>query len=402
MILSSGHSRDAIEESLPRRDWVVLPLIGMLTIVLMMGSTECIARRMFAASKTGYERCMVLGDPTTGARGIPNSVCWEKAPETPLIEYRFNRCGHRAGMECGPKPLGTYRIVMIGSSVALGQRVQREESFAALLPKELTRRTGRTVDLYNESMGFGFSHSMALHFKEVVAAQPDLVLWILTPIDVSRGTDIVPRGNTDPGAGLNFPEKAWRRLRAGLASKSIDGSAAELFDYTKTAYMLRHFLYLSQSETLKSLLIASDDEAGYLRAEPSTAWQRFLTQFGRDAEDIEEQAKLAGVPFAAVLVPSRGQAAMISAGEWPIGFDPYKLSDELRSIIVSHGGSYIDILPDFRKLSNPERLYFPMDGHPNVEGNAVISSMLANELTSGRIPALQTVAPVQKAMKHRI
>jgi hypothetical protein len=288
----------------------------------------------------------------------------------------------------------------MGSSVALGQMVRREESFAALLPEELTRRIKRPVELYNEGMGFGFSHSTTLRFKDVLSAQPDLILWVLTPPDIERGKEVVPRGNPDPGAALSFPEKTWRRLQVAFASQSIKGALGELFSYSKTAYMLRHFMYESQSETLKSFLRASDAEAGYLKAEPSAAWQSFLRELESDAADVEGHAQAAGTPFAAVLVPSRGQAAMISTGEWPAGFDPYKLGHELRSIIERYGGSYVDILPAFRSVPNPERLYFPMDGHPNADGHAIISSMLATELTGGAVPALQMAAPAQNAMER--
>jgi hypothetical protein len=397
---TSASGAVAKEESLPRRDWILLPLISFLTIVLLMGFTEWIARRMFESSKTSYMSCMVINDHMTGTRGIPNSVCWEKAPESSLIEYRFNSCGHRAGVECGPKPAGTYRIVLMGSSIALGQHVQREKTFAARLPDELTERTGHTVELYNEGMGFGFTHTAALHFKEVLAAQPDLVLWVLTPMDISRGAEVVPRGNPDPGAGFGFPKKWWRRLQASLDSNSIEGAAAEMFNYSRTAYMLQHFLYQSQSATISAYLNAPDAEAGYLRVELSAAWRSSLRQFDEDAEDIERQAKSAGVPFAAAMIPGRAQAAMIGKGGWAAGFDPYKLNDELRSVIVSHGGIYIDILPDFRTLPNSERLYFAMDGHPNVKGSAVIASVLARELTSGAIPALRTDAPTWDVMKR--
>ena len=80
---------------------------------------------------------------------------------------------------------------------------------------------------------------------------------------------------------------------------------------------------------------------------------------------------------------------MISMSSWPPGYDPYKLGEELRTIITRHGGTYIDILPDYRNIMNPERGYYPMDGHPNVEGSAMIAKMLAKELTNGAIPALQ-------------
>ena len=208
--------------------------------------------------------------------------------------------------------------------------------------------------------------------------------------DLSRGAEVVLQGNPDSGANLNFARRNWRRLRSAFVSRSFEPEAVRLFSYTKTAYMLQHFLYESQNETLESIVRAPDSEAGYLRAEPSATWQGFLRQFESDAEDVGKQAKSAGIHFAATLVPGRAQAAMISVGKWPAAYDPYKLNDELRSIVVSNGGSFIDILPDFRSLANPERLYFPVDGHPNVEGNAEICSMLAKEITGGAIPALRT------------
>ena len=73
---------------------------------------------------------------------------------------------------------------------------------------------------------------------------------------------------------------------------------------------------------------------------------------------MEERAKSRGCALCGVfLVPTRAQAAMISMGEWPAGYDPYKLDDELRAIVTSHGGIYIDILPDFRNIPNPEQYY---------------------------------------------
>lgn len=328
-------------------------------------------------------------DAATGVHGIPNSVCWEKEPESPTVEYRFNSCGHRAGMECGPKRADTYRIVMVGSSVPLGQYVPQDASFAALLPKQLMKQSPRRVELYNASMGFGFSHSTALRFKEALAAQPDLILWIVTPTDISRGAEVAPSGNSDPGASLTFFKREWHRMRAALAEGSVQEAWSKLFGYTTTNLMLRHFLYLSQSETLRLSLEGSDIDEGYLKAQPSEAWRGFLSQFEKDAADVEGQATSAGVAFAAALVPGRVQAAMISTDTWPDGWNPYKLGDAVRSIVTRNGGVYIDILPDFRLIPNPELDYFAVDGHPNEEGHRLLAMLLARKLTNGSIPALQ-------------
>jgi hypothetical protein len=204
------------EAKLPRRDWILLPMISLLTIALLAGSTELIARRLFSESKTGMAKCMVLNDPATGARGIPNTSCWGKSAEGPWVEYSFNNSGYRAGMAFGAKQPGTYRIVMTGSSVAVGDLTQRDKTFAALLPTELTQLTGRKVQLYNEGMGWGFSHSVTLRFNDVLKEDPDLILWILTPMDVKRASLVLPTADLDPWSGLSPAEKVWKRLQADL------------------------------------------------------------------------------------------------------------------------------------------------------------------------------------------
>jgi hypothetical protein len=381
---------ESAAQSLPRRDWILLPLLSLLTVLALAGGTELAARKIFSDSKTGMERCMVLNDPATGARGIPNSVCWEKSPENPNIEFRFNRCGHRAGIECGPKPSGTYRIVMMGSSVAMGERVQQQESFAALLPKELEQRTGRRIELYNESMGWGFSHSLTLRFDQALNAQPDLILWILTPMDVERSALVLPtEGDLFDGGSLTLTQKLWQRARAAFAGKSFTAAMGEVFGRTRTALLLRHYLYKSQSQYLQAALAAPDEDIGFLKSSPSPEWQAHLHQFSQDAAEIEARANAAGIPLVAVLLPEREQAAMISVGAWPSGYDPYRLDEELRAIMAANGATYVDILPQFRAIANPEQYYYPVDGHPDPRGHRLLSGLLAGALSDGSIPALR-------------
>lgn len=166
---------------LPRRDWVLLPFIGILTISILAASTELIARFAFPSTAASPLDCLILDDPTTGVRAIPNTVCRSKAGETELIEYRFNSCGHRAGMECGPKSAGTYRIVMVGSSFGEGIGVRVDQTYASLLPRLLSQRTGRKIELYNEAVQLGSPRTIDIQFEKALAAQPDLVLWTLTP-----------------------------------------------------------------------------------------------------------------------------------------------------------------------------------------------------------------------------
>jgi hypothetical protein len=398
-VSDAGNTKEA---KLPLRDWVLLPTLSLLTIVLIAVSAETIARQVFGASGTNISSCLVLNDRITGVRGIPNSVCREKLPEAPLVEYGFNCAGFRTSMPCGPAPPGTYRIVLIGSSLAMGQLVPIEKTLATLLPEGLSQLTGRKVELYNEGMAYAFPRNTLLRFNDVLAAKPDLILWVLTPIDVKR-------------AGFLYAENPLKQQDHTSSSRpnnligSLKNSIRDIIrEHGENPLMgsvtaLRHLLYeyQSQSQYIQSYVTMRNgdegfwDVAGAFRAELSPEWEARLGEFEGYAADIARMAKAAGVPLVAALVPNRPQAAMISMGEWPIGFDPYKLGRELRSIITSEGATYVDILPDFRTIPNAQRYYYPIDGHPDAEGHEIIAGFLAKELSRGTVPELRAAAQSQ-------
>lgn len=386
------------EVKLPWRDWILLPVLSLLTICLIAGTFELAARQLLHKNKGTIAECLIR-TPADGVRGIPNCVCQEEKFEIKPVENRLNACGHRAGMGCGPKVPDAYRIVMTGSSLAEGADVQRERTFAALLPAELSQQTGRKVELYNEGLSGNNPRNVALHFKDVLAAHPNIILWVLTPHDIEN-VDPVP----DPHASTKSGRIGYAldRIRRAFAGKSLPEAAADLlspiqnrieagWEESASRVLLLHFLYLDSPGFVK-LYLKGEEHAGFLKKNPDSRWQDYLQQFDRFAADVEGQAQAAGVPLVAVMVPNRAQAVMLSMGEWPEGYDPYKMNSELQSIITRHGGTYIDILPDYRRISNPEQGYLQVDGHPNEDGHAMISRMLAKELTSGAVPQLGVAA----------
>lgn len=400
---SANGSQHKKEAGLPWCDWILLPAIGLCTISLLAVSMESLARWLFPVSQIGMEKCFATNDMTGDADVKPNSVCSERIAESDFVaEYRLNRQGHRAGIELGPKPQGSYRIVMIGSSFAFGLFVPREMTFAALLPVELSHQTGRTIELYNEATGGRFRggpfpvQSSAVHFKEVLSAAPDLILWIITPMDIENASSREPsslqtasQGDSTPGTWSSHLQDEWDSLAVMRASSELMKRLRYRWEQTRISFALKYLLLKgdTQDQYVMSYL-KNEEDAGFLKANPNTDWQQWLQNFQIDAEDFEKQAHAAGVPFVAVLVPNRAQATMISMGKWPEGYDPYKLDNELRAIIVNHGGTYIDILPDFRTIPSSEQDYFPLDGHPNPEGHAIISRLLTKGLTCDAVPGL--------------
>jgi hypothetical protein len=409
MTKPAGAAAPARKTRSPWRDIVLLPAIGILTIGLLAVSSEAIARRMFPDLATSVQRgCMIMNDPSTGVRAVPDSVCRDRIPEGDVTEYRFNSMGHRAGMELVPKSPGTYRIVLLGSSFVLGLGVPQEKTFAALLPVQLSHQTGRPVELYNEGMMWGSPHSVALRFNDALAAQPDLILWALTPWDIENASMDLP---VDPGLAarvrieLAHRAKAsfWTRVRSSIASavetNSIPRMLRDHFNRTRSALMLQHFLYESQSQYVKLYLMSGDD-AGFLKDAPDDQWQNRLRQFDSYAAEVEARASAAGVPLVTVLLPQRAQAAMASMGEWRSGYNPYRLDDALREIVAGHGGTYVSILPDYRAIPNSEQYYLPVDGHPDTRGHSMLSGLLARELTKGTIRELSAPAHSQAELEQ--
>ena len=389
-----------------RRDWILLPLLSLFTVSLILSASELISRRVFSASNAPSLGCMVLNDGTSGPRAIPDCVCSYKIAESDLVEYRFNSCGHRAGMECGPKPRDTYRIVLVGTSMAEGLHVPWTQTFAALLPQQLSRATGRRVQVYNEALEWESPHLIDTRFKEVLSVQPDIILWALTKWDVENASLTTPlpavredSRNRTAGAGnlKGMLARNWSRVVEAVGKKTVSNALRDGCKYLirsvspGTVFLFEHFLSEDPSEYVKRYL-GFRDEAAFLRVAPSATWQSELRDLDRYAADMERQAKAAGVPVVATVLPTHAQAAMISLGEWPADLNPYKFGADVRSIIESHGGTYIDLLQGFRGITDIEQDYYPVDGHPNASGQAVFAHLLARGLIGRAVPLVSAVS----------
>lgn len=365
----------------------------MLTLVLFCASAELLARSLFRESPTSTLACLVTGDAATGVRARPDTVCRQKIFESAAVEYRFNRCGFRTPQGCGPAPAGAYRIVLIGSSISFGMHVAREQSFAAKLGPALAARTGRSIDVFNESMQWGTPASLALRTASMIAAHPDMIVWTLTPFDIVNGRLILPyiggvqegveapaekvggapMPTAEPHTLATVPARAWRRLIADVSD-------------TRTVFMLRHYLYSSQSQYLSHTL-AQGPAIDYLRDRPTPALDAGLASFSRSLDLVAACAKKAGVPLIVTLLPSRPQTIMLAEHDWPAGYDPHLLGRLVKRVVVAHDARYVDMTRDVAGQANAGDLFFPVDEHLPPEGHTMLARMLADALVrSNAIP----------------
>jgi hypothetical protein len=386
---------DEKEPNLPRRDWILLPTILVLTVLLLPCLAEGLARLYFPVSESGMDQCFDTLDVTGNASVRPNSACSERVAESRYTtQYRFNDRGDREDVNWHPKDPGSYRIVMIGSSMAMGLFVPRENTFAATLPEKLSHATSHPIELYNEARGGKFrggpfpQPDAPKQFSKALSAAPDLILWIITPLDIENAfpepDPLEGTRSTKIAAAVAAPNSTkgfWPKLWSAVTNGEVESKIRRHWDESRTSLVLQHLLLGLQSrDQYVASYLKDGSNADFLKTQPSAKWQASLRHFDSDAADFEEQAHAAGVPLVAVMLPSRAQAAMLAMDHPPPSYDSYKLDQELRQEIVADGGIYLDVLPVYAKIPNPQRDFFPVDGHPDAQGQRVISDILANVL----------------------
>ena len=141
--------------------------------------------------------------------------------------------------------------------------MQRERTFAALLPAELSKQTGRKVELYNEGMSGRSPQNVALRFNEVLAVQPDAVLWILTPHDFEIvGLQPEPQLLAE----TTTAGRARYRVKQALTGKSLPDAITDIWssieksfvsrfvsrwEDTASGVLVQHYLYQNRSNYVK-------------------------------------------------------------------------------------------------------------------------------------------------------
>jgi hypothetical protein len=223
----------------------------------------------------------------------------------------------------------------------------------------------------------------------------------LTPWEFTQA-DPGPRDWDKPGIRDLLTDLMKHAMNRKVSPNEIPALAAtiqEKWMNSKTGVLVEHYLYQFNSVYVK-LYLENGEQSGFLRVEPDAEWQYRLHKFDGYAGDIIGRANAAGVPVIVALLPNRFQAAMISMDKWPPGTSPYRIGEELRAIVTSHGATYIDILPDLRRVPNLEQDYETVDNHPTAAAHAVFSRILAEELTNGSVPALKASGQSQIASKQ--
>ena len=355
------------EPPLPRRDYFILPVVGLLTVVLLFAISNVIAGRYFK-SDSGDDSCDVR-DAAIGFRHQSNCKSRRKSVDGTWVTNQYNDCGYRTKQSCGPKPAGAMRIALLGSSTSLGLFVEDDQTFGALTAVKLEKDLGRPVEVQNLGRETCRVNCSLARVDEALALHPDiLILAVNLPYDV-EGLEAPPVASSQKTA----PPPAAKK-------ESLTQKAVALIKDSGTGAALVHFMTSRNPAFARSrimLYLKNDGTAGYLKSPLSPLWEQRSTALDGLVAGAAAKARAAGVPLMLIQVPSLQQLTLMEMQNLPEGVDPYSFDRRMAEISARNGVQFFDAADVFKKIPDPNSLYYVVDGHINAEGHEVLSRALA-------------------------
>jgi hypothetical protein len=350
---------------LPRRDYWLLPLVSLLTVLVMAAGAEIGARVLMPEAPV--DSCMTP-DPVLKSRPRPNCVSMTKSAEGEWVENRYNECGYRSDTSCRTLPGGAARLVVIGSSTSWGYHIPTAKTWYMRTASALVRTCGRLIDVQNLGGILNLSQ-IASRVPEALALNPDAVVMTMAPYDLEEVPpgDFAPTTGEQSEAATAVPMSTLKQLQALIVS-------------ARAVLVVQHFLF-RQPDTYVPLYLLYGDKADFLRPPFTPAWRLRLDYADRALGYIAEKTREVGVPFVLVFVPQQAQADIASSGRRIPGVDPFAVGAAIEEIAHRHGIVFTDMVSRFSDIPNAQDLFLNVEGHFNGDGNAAAAAVAEDALT---------------------
>jgi lysophospholipase L1-like esterase len=290
------------------------------------------------------------------------------------VEYRINADGFRGPLRARPKAPGTFRILVLGDSLAFGYGVAESESFPAALEALLEERIpSAAVEVVNLGVG-GYNpfNEAALLADVGVSYEPDLVLVQFCINDLND-----PRLHFDASTRLRLgaiPDAAF-------PDPSQRGQGSERPSRVERWCRSLRLCSLLDDAWLAWRAQAPDGEALHaamapfetLPPGPERRWVEGLYR------EMAERSASLGAGFAVLAFPHRGQLE-----EGPQA----GIQQQLVTLGREQGWATVDLLPAFRRAAAQREGPLFLDlWHPSATGHRVAAEAIAESLRErGMLP----------------
>ncbi len=264
------------------------------------------------------------------------------------VEVRYNSRRFR-GSEPGPRQPGVRRLAVMGDSFSEGQGVREPDTYPRVLQRLLDRPRHARVEVLNCARRASDFPELRSELPEVLALEPDLVLYAMVPNDAERSPELSAR---------------WKQLE-DLISVRRQGQLA--WDYERLAPLDSRLLALGLGRWRaaqvhrESLRCYRETYSGANRA----GWER-------------TQAHIVAMAEA-----TRARGARFVLALWPllVGLEGrYPLEDvhaEIARFCRASGLELVDLLPALRGHPSESLWVHPVDHHPNERAQRLVAEQLA-------------------------
>jgi hypothetical protein len=361
--------------AVPRHPKIFYFGVPLAAIVLALLVAE-LGLRILHPIPYSLEQNMVFeADPDTGFRLKPGGV----GTFADGARAAVNSQGLR-NREVGPKPRGTFRILVLGDSLTEGAGVEQDEAYPQVLERILARRTPRPIEVVNTGVGGWEPFQYAQYFaREGLSFEPDLVLvgfsiagndaydtvfsvaQLPTAVHGRRvSRDAAQRATIDLEVLLQVHSHLARALRGPHFPPFHPRSSCDDFD--------AGFLAGARVHLANHLRLSAELEA---QARPN------VEQIRR----IQRLASLRHVPVVVALLPEEIQTnpalrARLLVGEDPSRYDFSMPQTMLSALFGELDIPVIDLLPAFQD----QRCLYTNDFHWTPPGHVLAAQTMASAL----------------------
>lgn len=355
--------------TLPRRDWIILPALALLTVMAMLGAAEGGTQVLWPEQKT--EPC--LAGPGK-SRPHANCVSRSKAAEGPWVENRYNDCGYRATGPCqGPESDDRDRIVVMGSSTSWAYLVPFDKGWSVTAAKTLAAQCGHPVDIQSLS-GFNNLNMSAQRIGEALALKPKLVALVVAPFDLLEA----PVGGFNPA-----PQPPAAAPVEPPAEPNLLGRAKAVISGSRAATVAQHYLF-QNADVYVAAYMRYGDKADFMRTPLTPAWQARLKYLDDGIGYLADRLKPQGVSFMVVYAPQQAQAALVAEHTRLAGVDATQIDREIAAIATKHGAIFADGSSGFSGVAAPASYFYNTDGHLNSSGQQLLGRVAAQALLAAK------------------
>ena len=377
---SQSEIRHSIRSKVSKRDYFLVPLVSLLTIVVLLGAAEIISRIGWAEHT--YNPC-IKQDYLGVYYAQPNCDARTKVAEGPWVDYHFNACGYRTFAACGAKPPGAIRIVLMGSSIGEGLHVRFEQTVGERTSEAVSKATGREVQLENLSLTTLMPVFTYRRLNEAINLHPDVVVWAVAPFDVAEPLNRQTLDAVESNRRIPMPSPTSGRTLTFM--KRIQNL---LNNNVRASLVAQHFLFANPDFELH-LFLGYGERAAYLRNPTTPAWETHYSEFNVILSRMATKLHSAGIPFVLMAVPSREAATLLNAKQPPPHTDAFDFSRRLQAMASNLNIGFVDAVQEFAHEPHSDRHFYYVDLHIDGDGHGLLARALESKLLDGSIPTIR-------------